>query len=50
MTRRQTLATEISLSGVGLQSGLPVRMRLVPAEAETGIVFVRTDADGAILQ
>ena len=49
MVRRQTLATDISLSGVGLHSGRPVRMRLVPAEAETGIVFVRTDADGARL-
>jgi UDP-3-O-[3-hydroxymyristoyl] N-acetylglucosamine deacetylase len=46
MNRRQTLATELSLSGVGLHSGRQVRMRLVPAEAETGVVFVRTDAGG----
>ena len=49
MTRRQTLATDISLSGVGLHSGREVRIRLVPAEAETGIVFVRTDAGGVRL-
>ena len=47
MARRQTVAAEIVLAGTGLHSGLPVRMRLLPAEAGTGIVFVRTDAGGA---
>ncbi len=44
MRLRQTLATPCELEGVGLHSGRPVRMRLVPAEPRTGIVFVRTDA------
>jgi UDP-3-O-[3-hydroxymyristoyl] N-acetylglucosamine deacetylase len=47
MVRRQTLASDVMLRGAGLHSGDPVRLRLVPAEAETGIVFVRTDRGGA---
>ena len=34
------------LSGVGLHSGVPVRIRILPAPPSTGIVFVRTDLDG----
>ena len=33
-------------SGVGLHSGAPVSMRIVPAASGTGIVFRRTDLDG----
>ncbi len=44
MHNRQTLADETVIEGIGLHSGLPVRMRLCPAPAGTGIVFVRTDA------
>jgi UDP-3-O-[3-hydroxymyristoyl] N-acetylglucosamine deacetylase len=47
MHRRHTIASEIPLQGIALHSGLMVRLRLVPAEAGTGIVFVRTDAGGA---
>jgi len=47
MIRRQTLASEISLEGIGLHTGRPARMRLVPAEAGNGIVFVRKDAGDA---
>lgn len=31
------------VSGVGLHSGAPVRLRILPAPPATGIVFVRTD-------
>ncbi len=41
----RTLQSEISFSGVGLHSGAPVAMRLVPAPAGSGIVFRRTDLD-----
>jgi UDP-3-O-[3-hydroxymyristoyl] N-acetylglucosamine deacetylase len=44
---RQTLASSIEIEGVGLHSGKPVKMRLAPAEANTGVVFVRTDCAGA---
>lgn len=46
MERRQTLASSVSLEGIGLHSGRRIRMTLVPAEAGTGIRFVRTDAGG----
>jgi UDP-3-O-[3-hydroxymyristoyl] N-acetylglucosamine deacetylase len=32
-------------SGVGLHSGVPVRIRILPAPVSSGIVFVRTDLD-----
>lgn len=35
-------------SGVGLHSGAEISLRLLPAAADTGIVFVRTDVDVAI--
>ncbi len=44
MMRRRTLASQISLRGIGLHSGRPAVMRMLPAEAGTGIVFVRGDA------
>ena len=40
-----TLAEAVSFAGVGLHSGAPVTMRLVPAPAGSGIVFRRTDLD-----
>lgn len=43
MKSRRTLAKECELDGIGLHSGRPVRMRLVPAGADTGVVFFRTD-------
>jgi len=41
----RTIRSEIEFSGVGLHSGAPVSMRLVPAPAGSGIVFRRTDLD-----
>jgi len=41
----QTLAEPLAFSGVGLHSGVPVSMRLLPAPAGSGIVFRRTDLD-----
>lgn len=41
----RTIRSEIAFSGVGLHSGAPVSMRLVPAPAGSGIVFRRTDLD-----
>lgn len=43
--RECTLQEAVSFSGVGLHSGAPVTMRLVPAAAGSGIVFRRTDLD-----
>ena len=41
----QTLAEPLAFTGVGLHSGVPVSMRLLPAPAGSGIVFRRTDLD-----
>src|SRR5512144_3325308 len=40
-----TIQHPVETSGVGLHSGVPVRIRIVPAPVSTGIVFVRTDLD-----
>ena len=40
-----TLTAAIEFSGVGLHSGAPVNMRLLPATAGSGVTFRRTDLD-----
>jgi UDP-3-O-[3-hydroxymyristoyl] N-acetylglucosamine deacetylase len=40
-----TIQRPVEASGVGLHSGVPVHIRILPAPASTGIVFVRTDLD-----
>ena len=41
-----TLHRPVEAAGVGLHSGVPVKIRILPAPPSTGIVFVRTDLDG----
>lgn len=43
MLRQRTLKSLVSATGVGLHTGLKVRMTLRPAPADTGIVFRRID-------
>jgi UDP-3-O-[3-hydroxymyristoyl] N-acetylglucosamine deacetylase len=45
MIYRRTLRREVGCTGIGLHSGRPVRLRLLPAPAEHGIRFARTDVD-----
>ncbi len=40
-----TIQRPVEASGVGLHSGVPVRIRILPAPPSTGIVFLRTDLD-----
>ena len=40
-----TIQRPVEAAGVGLHSGVPVRIRLLPAPVSTGIVFVRTDLE-----
>jgi UDP-3-O-[3-hydroxymyristoyl] N-acetylglucosamine deacetylase len=40
-----TVHRPVETSGVGLHSGVPVNIRILPAPVSTGIVFVRTDLD-----
>jgi len=44
--RQTTLREQVTVSGVGVHSGLPVNLTLNPADADTGIVFSRADAKG----
>lgn len=43
---QHTLASEISISGVGIHTGQTVEIKLIPAEPNTGIVFKRIDLEG----
>ncbi len=40
-----TIQRPVSASGVGLHSGVPVSIRILPAPPSAGIVFLRTDLD-----
>lgn len=46
MSFEQTIRTAVECQGVGLHSGAPVTLRILPAPAGTGIVFRRVDLDG----
>jgi UDP-3-O-[3-hydroxymyristoyl] N-acetylglucosamine deacetylase len=39
-----TLAEAVTLNGIGVHSGAPVSLTLHPTDANTGIVFLKTDA------
>lgn len=43
MRPQRTIAQPAEYSGIGLHTGAMVHIRLVPAEADTGVVFERTD-------
>jgi UDP-3-O-[3-hydroxymyristoyl] N-acetylglucosamine deacetylase len=40
-----TVQRAVQATGVGLHSGVPVTIRILPAPPATGIVFIRTDLD-----
>jgi UDP-3-O-[3-hydroxymyristoyl] N-acetylglucosamine deacetylase len=40
-----TIQRPVEAAGVGLHSGVPVKVRVLPAPPSTGIVFLRTDLD-----
>jgi UDP-3-O-[3-hydroxymyristoyl] N-acetylglucosamine deacetylase len=46
VARQTTLCDHTALSGVGVHSGLPVTLALHPADAGTGLRFVRTRIEG----
>lgn len=46
MRLEHTLRAATECHGVGLHSGAPVTLRIVPAPAGTGIIFRRVDLDG----
>lgn len=46
MSHQNTIARPVSIEGIGLHTGVPVHLRLVPAPTGTGIVFKRVDLEG----
>ena len=44
--KRKTINANVSISGIGLHSGIYTRINLQPAVAGSGITFVRDDLDG----
>ncbi len=46
MPYEQTIRAAVECGGVGLHSGAPVKLRILPAPAGAGIVFRRVDLDG----
>jgi UDP-3-O-[3-hydroxymyristoyl] N-acetylglucosamine deacetylase len=48
--QQHTLASEVSLAGIGLHTGVTVNVRLCPAPANFGVVFKRTDLDGFLIE
>ena len=45
-----TITTPISVSGIGLHTGVKVSLRLCPAAANTGVLFRRTDLEGFTIE
>lgn len=50
MSFEQTISSPVGTKGIGLHSGVPVNLRIVPAPVGTGIVFRRTDLDGFLVE
>lgn len=48
MRNQQTLASEVTCSGVGLHSGQPATITLRPAPPDSGVVFVKRNGDASI--
>src|SRR5580692_153976 len=46
LTQEQTLRNAVECSGIGLHSGAPVSLRMLPAPPGSGVVFHRVDLDG----
>jgi len=44
--KQTTLRRRATVAGIGVHTGLPVTLTLHPADASTGVVFVRCGADG----
>jgi len=46
LRQEQTIRGAVEFSGIGLHSGAPVTLRILPAPPGSGIIFRRTDLDG----
>jgi len=45
--KQTTLQVDATVTGIGVHSGLPVTLTIHPADADTGIVFLRTGIEGS---
>ena len=45
MRQEQTIRAAVDCKGIGLHSGAPVHLRILPAPSGSGIIFRRTDLD-----
>ncbi len=50
MSYQHTIARPVSTEGIGLHTGVPVHVRLLPAPSDTGAVFKRTDLNGFVIE
>jgi UDP-3-O-[3-hydroxymyristoyl] N-acetylglucosamine deacetylase len=46
LERQNTIGSAVSVTGIGLHTGVPVSVKLLSAHANQGIVFRRTDLEG----
>jgi len=49
LSSQKTINSKINCSGIGLHSGVPVSISLVPAPCNSGIVFKRIDVENGII-
>ncbi len=49
MLKQRTLRNRIKAVGIGLHTGKNITMELIPAEINSGIIFIRTDIDETVL-
>ena len=40
---QQTIKKKLVINGLGLHTGIPVRLKMFPSEVDRGIEFIRTD-------
>ena len=48
--KQTTLRDQVALSGIGVHSGEPVRLTLLPGDDDTGILFQRVKPDGSLIR
>jgi UDP-3-O-[3-hydroxymyristoyl] N-acetylglucosamine deacetylase len=50
LATQHTVVTPVSVSGIGLHTGVKVTVRLCPSPANTGVLFRRTDLEGFTIE
>ena len=48
--KQTTLRDQVAVSGIGVHSGEPVTLTLLPGDDDTGIVFQRVKSDGTVVR